>query len=61
MSCHRDCNVFLNQDLKSCALGYAFSRYNSNIVTYCSADLLENYKKCIEQCNNSILKNQKKE
>lgn len=51
MSCHRDCNVYLNQDLEQLALAQVLSRDNRNKITLPKIDPWDDYKKCIEQCN----------
>ena len=61
MSCHRDCNIYLNQDMENCAMGHAFGGYKDNKVTHCNADAWKDYKICIEKCNNSTHTNKKKE
>ena len=60
MSCHRDCNVYLNQDLEQFALAQVLSRDMRINITPPKIDPWDNYKKCIEQCNNSISANQKR-
>ena len=53
MSCHKDCNIYLNQELENTALIYALRNKDSK-VTPLIDDAWGNYKKCIEQCNKSI-------